>query len=798
MFISPKKSSFFGLVFLFQISGILAQAQTGTSSESAYPVPVGDWRVLSSYNYVQNLTTDGLGRVWGATTGGIFIWSVEAKQYEHYLTPVEGLSRLDPSVIAYHASKNLIVAGYPDGGLDVIDPERLTVRSLNDIKRTTLYTDKQIYSIEFTTDGVLVATGFGIVKFDSDLKFVDQTFSKLGSFSDGISVRDIVLDIQENEIWVTTDQGLAIANLSDDLSVESNWGNVSSDNFGGASAIRMALFQNKIYVTTSDGNFERIREPKTIAEGDWLKNQTFGSVTIEDFYVDQQSTRLYALYRFTLFYLDENLKRQSYTIPELGSAVIADQNIWVGSFQSGLLSVDKESGTTEVFEGNGPSMNALFGMRFTSTGFISASTRFSNRTFLFDDLKGFSKVENGNWVNYNMTNQKVLRDTDFTLVFKSLIGQEHAYFGSWGGGIAQLDLANDEIVVFNAENTSIRGANESDYIVISGLEKDSNQEIWAISRYASRPLIHHIEGSNEWTPLPPSATLSSADRYMSLFIDSNDQKWVTLESTSEAGRGLMVLDTGVDPLSSSDDQAVVLTTGSGSGNLPDATVTAIVEDLNGEIWIGTERGIAKFVFPDLILDGGPAERQAQWLIAADPGDISPFLLRDISVTAMVVNGANQKWVGSTSDGLWLLNEEGSRVLAHYTSLNSPLLSNTIDDLSYNPQTGELFITTNLGVIVLTDVATQGKVEMSSLSAYPNPFVYDRHERVIVEGLSERSTLFVVTVDGERVRRLETVGGRVEWDGLDLNGNKVASGVYLLIAIDENGGERGTGKLVVIR
>jgi hypothetical protein len=165
---------------------------------------------------------------------------------------------------------------------------------------------------------------------------------------------------------------------------------------------------------------------------------------------------------------------------------------------------------------------------------------------------------------------------------------------------------------------------------------------------------------------------------------------------------------------------------------------------------------------------------------------------------MTVNGANQKWIATNSDGLWLLNEEGSRVLAHYTAENSPLLSNTVDDLSYNEQSGELYITTSLGVIILTDVAVKGVEKMSTLSAYPNPFVYDRHERVVIEGLSERSTLFVVTVDGERVRRLETVGGRVEWDGLDLNGSKVASGVYLLIAIDENGGERGAGKLVVIR
>ena len=137
-------------------------------------------------------------------------------------------------------------------------------------------------------------------------------------------------------------------------------------------------------------------------------------------------------------------------------------------------------------------------------------------------------------------------------------------------------------------------------------------------------------------------------------------------------------------------------------------------------------------------------------------------------------------------------------MAHYTSENSPLLSNSITDLSYHSITGELTITTSLGVIILTDVSIQGEEEMEALDAYPNPFVYDRHQNVIIEGLSERSTLFVVTVDGVRIRRLDVSGGRVEWDGLDRNGDKLATGVYLLIATDQNGGQRGVGKMVIIR
>lgn len=784
------------LLLSYPVGPVLAQSIAET--EGDVPAPVGEWRALSSFNFVQDLATDSEGRIWGVTTGGIFIWNPNSSRYEALLTPIEGLTRMDPSVITYYPEKDLMLVGFPDGGLNVIHPGTLEIQELNDIKRTQLYMDKRIQTIDVTRDGILIGTGFGIVKYDAEVRYVEQTFSSLGSFTDGTAVRDLVIDEETHEVWVATDQGVAMGNLSNDLSIAENWRNESSAYFGGAATLELALFQNKIYVTTSDGNYERFMDAQDQPNGGWVKNQTFGSVLITDYHVDRQANRLYAVYMYSLFYLDENVRRRTITIPELGNVVHTDGSIWIGSFQNGLIHYDESNETADILQVNGPAMNAVFGLRFTDNGMISGSTRFSNRTFLFDDLKGFSIVRDGVWTNYNMSNRDELRDTYFTLTYLSLAGEGYAYFGSWGSGIARLNLETDEINVFNAQNTSIRGANSSNYVVISGLEKDSQGGIWAVSRYATRPLIYHVEGSEEWTTLAPASILSSSDRYMRMVIDSNDQKWITLESASEAGRGLMVLNTGQDPLSASDDRAVTLTTGIGSGNLPDATVTAILEDQNGEMWIGTERGVAKFTFPDLILDGGPAERQAQWLIADDPGVISPFLLRDISVTAMAVNGANQKWIGTTSDGLWLVNEQGSRVLAHYTAENSPLLSSSVYDLAYNATSGELYITTALGVVILTDVSIRGTNDMTSLSVYPNPFVYDRHDRVIVEGLSERSTLFVITVDGVRVRRLDTAGGRVSWDGLDDRGQKLSSGIYLLVAKDENGGERGAGKIAIIR
>ena len=61
----------------------------------------------------------------------------------------------------------------------------------------------------------------------------------------------------------------------------------------------------------------------------------------------------------------------------------------------------------------------------------------------------------------------------------------------------------------------------------------------------------------------------------------------------------MVMDTN-DPMNLQDNQGVKLTTSPSNGNLPDNKVTAFLEDKNGEVWIGTARGIARFLFLNLL------------------------------------------------------------------------------------------------------------------------------------------------------------------------------------------------------
>lgn len=174
------------------------------------------------------------------------------------------------------------------------------------------------------------------------------------------------------------------------------------------------------------------------------------------------------------------------------------------------------------------------------------------------------------------------------------------------------------------------------------------------------------------------------------------------------------------------------------------------------------------------------------------------MLRDINVSSIAVNSANQKWIGSANQGLWLLNEDGSEILVRYTADNSPLISNNIQDIAINDETGEVFISTDLGLVSLIETASSPVSKMDELKVYPNPFVYSKHDRIIIDDLSSETTIKIVGSDGSVFTSLDSRGGRIHWNGLDANGRELSSGVYFVVAIDESGSEKGIGKVVIIR
>lgn len=753
---------------------------------------IGSWNIYTSTRTVIDASADASGNIWVSSTGGVEHYNSVGEKLRT-LTPLDGLSRLDGQTAIYDANSSKYFIGYIDGRIDIVNTGSYEITNIGDIERFPNFTEKGVNDFVLYENELYVATDFGVVVFDIEGEFVTNSFSSLGSLSRGISVTDI--EIRNDTIYCATLEGLAVGALDNELSVSTNWTSYDGSNgFVSDIITAVGVEGSNIYASTGTANY-------IFESGTWEINTQFGSRVISNYLFREDF--LVAASGQVIMYGDAINSLSEVSTGTIINSIFYDannENIYFGTFDRGSGIYDIPGDDVQFITPVGPYQNFFSALDFDGETLIAASTNESARNSAIDNGKGYYIFDGSEWLNVNAQNNSALGSIGYRQAFTSTITNDYYYFGAWGRGVARHTKASGEVRVFDETNSSIRGWDDDDplFPVVSGLATDSNDDVWLVSRYGATPLYYQSPGDDDWIAFSKNSSTSSQDEYLGLFIDSFDQKWITLQSSTIDGTGLLVLDTG-NPGDANDDVGVKLISGESNGNLPDEQVNAIIQDKNGEVWIGTGRGIARFLFPQFITQTtNPSERSAQWLINEDTSAVSRFLLRDVNVSALAVNGANEKWIGSINQGIWVVNEEGSRIEKRFTTENSPLISNNIISIAVNDVTGEVFIATDLGLVSFQDVPRGASNKMKDLKVFPNPFSYDRHDQIIIDGLVDDTLVRVLGVDGTVVNSFPTSGGRVSWDGLDHTGNRLGTGVYFVVSTDNDGSEKGIGKVVIIR
>ena len=743
------------------------------------------WNAYPSYSTVNSISVNE-DIIYSATLGGLF--AVEEGEIVDQITTLDGLYRSNPTSIIADVENNRLIAGYIDGTLDVISIETNEVERIEDIKRVSRFNSKSINAFKIYENRLYVATSFGIVVYNLENLFVENSFLQLGAIDIGVQVNH--LDIVSDIIYAATDQGMAYGNLNTNLVESDNWTNITEQDGLPANTIQQVNYfagQPNLFINGSIYMEEN---------GQWILNPAFPANDIRSIQKSSNGEELGAATATSLTIVDTDQSSQTINL-SLESSITEirfdSERVFLGTTNEGLVVLETRSAEPTFYLPSGPYLNFFGNLKVDENVLIASSTPSFPGADNFAPLRGYYIFQDNEWENYNRNTNSAL--TDAASVFSVGSNDSSYYFGSWGDGIVRHNKSNNEITVYNRSNSNLIGIDQNiNFVVISGLDADSQQNMWAVSFWADFPLYVQLNETEEWIPFRGRA---GSDLYFNLFVDSYDQKWISLVNSDNVGQGLLVIETG-DPSDPNDDRSVELSSSASNGNLPDDKINAIVQDKNGEVWIGTGRGIARFIFPELIIDGGPDERQAQWLINEDTTAASRFLLRDVNVSAMAVNDANQKWIGSENQGIWVLNAEGSRIINRFTTENSNLISNNIESISINDATGEVFIATDLGLVSYYDIPKAPVNSMDKLKVFPNPFQYSKHSQIVVEGLSESTRIKVLGVDGIVVNELSAQGGRISWDGFDFNGNHLGTGVYFLIAYEGSGRETGVGKVVIVK
>jgi hypothetical protein len=274
-----------------------------------------------------------------------------------------------------------------------------------------------------------------------------------------------------------------------------------------------------------------------------------------------------------------------------------------------------------------------------------------------------------------------------------------------------------------------------------------------------------------------------------MIVDESDQIWMLVPRTS--GNGILV----AKELQNGSLRTRFLGTSQNGGGLPSNNVKAIVQDKDGEIWVGTESGIAVFYNPGLVFDGG-VNADAQQIIIDDGKDIG-YLLGSEVVNDIKIDGGNRKWV-ATNNGAWLIKEDGSEVVLHLTEDNSPLPSNIINCVGIIPNTGEVFFGTTNGIASFRSDATEATDLHDNTLVFPNPVHPDYEGPITITGLPEDATVKIADVAGRVVYELVAVGGTAVWNGLNFDGQKPQTGVYLIFSANKEDEDSLVSKLLIVR
>ena len=228
-----------------------------------------------------------------------------------------------------------------------------------------------------------------------------------------------------------------------------------------------------------------------------------------------------------------------------------------------------------------------------------------------------------------------------------------------------------------------------------------------------------------------------------LLIDSWGQKWGVIGREG----GLFVYNDNNTISDPTDDQFNVLTTNLGDGNLPSQVVYTIAEDLENTIWVGTDKGVAVFYNPSSVFSGHDFDAQQ---ILIQEGEYGQYLLSEERVKCITIDGANRKWIGTEKSGVFLLSEDGTNQILHFTTENSPLFSNNIIDIAINHNNGEVFIGTSKGLLAYRSDATKGEVVQSTTQVFPNPVRETYFGPIAINGLVTNANIKITDIDGTLV------------------------------------------------
>ncbi len=755
-----------------------------TSYIKSQSVGVGHWAEHLAYSKAISVA-QGQGKVYCATTGGLFVYTIGDNSMEH-LSKVDGFSDVEASVVNFNKNNNKLLIAYKNSNIDILDNGSIT--NLADIKRKAIIGNKSINNIYFIGHSAYLSCAFGIVVIDMDKNEVKDTYY-IGTNGKPINVRDIASD--SNYIYAATDTGIYKASLNNpNLANYSAWSLIPGLPAGIYNAI--SSIDGKIVANFSKYLMNASIEKDTLFvcnNGTWSHFGGSGYVVNS---IKQCNDDLIIAYDSAVTIYDTNLViKNNYTgyfsdnIRAKQAILDGDNTLWIADIFFGLVSV-KNGNNFDFRYPNGPNSVNVNAMCMKDDQLWVAPGG-GNGTFYNDGIYTY----NGEYWNHIYGNHPSVVNFDSIYDIMNVlidpIDPQKAY-AAWGNGLIEFTGA-EPVKVYNESNSTLKGigaAGGYNPIWVEGLGIDADDNLW-VANSGVPNCLSQKKPDGTWQALNFSSLLGTAPNLTRLLVDKSDQKWVILYRN-----GLMVYNGTTAAPNTSNTK--VMTTASGNGALPSLNVICLAEDKDGEIWIGTDKGIGVFYSPSSLFSG--QNYDAQQILVEQDGN-AQILLETELVQSIAIDGANRKWIATKSSGVFLMSADGTKQVYHFEENNSPLLSNDVRSIVINPKTGEVYFGTSKGIIAFRGTATEGLDEFTNVYAFPNPVKPTYEGPIAIKGLMNNSTVKITDISGAMLFETKSEGGQAIWNGKNTAGQRVSTGVYMVFCTSEDGAKKIATKILFI-
>ena len=740
--------------------------------------PVGSWSDHLVYNTAECVAA-GVDEVFASTGSSILIYNKGFAELKK-MSRINGLTETGISTIAWSEENKALIIAYLSTNVDLL--KNNIVYNIPDISRKYIPGKKEINKIRTNGKYAYLTCSFGIVVVDLNKMEIYDTW-KPGNGSDNTEVWDIAFG--KGKIYAATDAGVYSADLSNTgLSYFGNWNLITILPNPGGNYTACIFSGNKLYTNLSDpisggDQVYVIDDASTLFSFTaGVYNKSFDSA-ITGFTISSRSSIKYYNLSGSLI---NTISSYGWGIPNISQAVIDNEDIWIADINSGLVRGENIS----VFSAltlPGPVSNNAFNI----TSYNRKTVICGGATDVSWNNQGrplqVSIHENNNWGSLPsgtiIDPMRALIDPD---------NNNHMFVSTWGGGL--LEYENDNLLKQYTESNSplqtiIPGR---PYVRICGLALDKSKNLW-LTQTGVPGSIKVLKPDGTWIANPVTI---DAPTIGDIIITKTGHKWIILPR----GYGLFVLDDNNTPDVFSDDRYKKLLV-QDIGNQPISFVYSIAEDLDGNIWIGTDQGPLIYYNPEKVFDSDLKANRIK-ISRNDGTDQADIVLKTETITSIAIDGANRKWLATTSSGAYLLSPDGTTQIKNYNEQNSPLFSNSIVTLAVDNKSGEVWFGTLKGVQSVRGDATTGGEKFKNVYTFPNPVREGFTGNVTITGLIKDSQIRITDISGNLVYETVSDGGQATWDLKNYTGRRVATGVYLVFCASRDGSQSFVTKMLVIK